>query len=181
MNKRPPHIRLVDILPGPVATAESSPRATVGKRRVVKGEQLKFNLDGSHEEKRVMLVPMNNMHGQRFAELVSNLRPKVVLDMRHAIRFDLPGTNRSHIFAHFSHFEAFYTTASLPWHEFNSADFMLDRGTLSQRLHHEILERPEDCILILLPESVHAKWLRTYLNRRLSESAKTDWHIEEIL
>ncbi|MCO6426039.1 hypothetical protein [Sinorhizobium meliloti] len=152
---------------------------TTGKRRAIRGEQLRFDLDGATEEKRVVLVPMSMMHGRRFAEIVSEMKPKIVLDMRHAIRFDLPGTNRSHIFAQFTSVAAFYTTASLPWHEFTPADFMLDRGKLSQRLHHEIFEREEDRIMILLPDTLQATWLRTYLNRRLSEWAKSDWRIEE--
>ncbi|MGA1834271.1 hypothetical protein [Rhizobium wenxiniae] len=142
---------------------------------------MKFDLDDARREKRVIIVPMNFIHGHRFVELVATMKPKVVLDMRHAIRFDLPGTNRSNIFARFANVEAFYTTASLPWHELSTADFMLDRGNLSQRLHHEILERAEERVMILVPEAMHARWLRIYLNRRLTEAAKSDWLVEEAI
>lgn len=179
MSKLPTHIRLVDTKGEDPALP--SPKTTVGKRSTRKGEQLRLDLDGEHHEKRVVLVAMDSIHGRMFSDLIFALRPQIVLDMRHAIRFDLPGTSRAQIFARFTEVQAFYATASIPWHELKASDFMIDRGSLSHRLHHEILERTEHQIMILLPAPNHARYLRSYLNRKLSERAEQDWEIKEVI
>ncbi|MDW9776535.1 hypothetical protein GOA89_33170 [Sinorhizobium meliloti] len=176
MKKISPHLRLVasDALP----TQAIQEKVTISKRKPKPGEQLSFDLEHG-QEKRVILVAMAALHGQRFTELIASIKPKIVLDTRHAIRFDLPGTSRSHVFAKLASVHAFYTKASIPWHELRAEDFMVERGPLSQRLHHEILEREEDCIMVLLSDAQHLRLFRSYLNRQLSSSSSRDWTIEE--
>ncbi|WP_156392777.1 hypothetical protein [Rhizobium sp. Root482] len=177
MKKILSHLRLV--ASDPALTRAVQERVTVGKRKLKFEEQLSFNLEGEVQEKRVILIAMAPLHGRRFMELIASIKPKVVLDTRHAIRFDLPGTSRSYVFARFASIHAYYAKAHIPWHELRAADFMLERGPLSNRLHHEILEREEDCIMVLLPDAEHLGLFRSYLNRQLSTSSKMDWRIEE--
>lgn len=179
MKTAPPHIRLV--VSEPASTQVKPEKVTVGKRRPKRGEQLKLDLESGRDEKRVVLVAMGSIHGHRFTDLIVTIKPNIVLDTRHAIRFDLPGTDRSYVFAKLNAVSAFYAKASIPWHDLKAADFMADRGPISQRLHHEILERAEKRIMVLLPDIEHLSLLRSYLNRQLSGSANNDWRVEEVV
>jgi len=172
-----PHIRLV--VSEAAVPSEAPNRVTVVKRRTRQGEQLKLDLTGCHEEKQVFLVAMGTVHGSRFMELIHSIKPKIVVDTRYSIRFDLPGTSRDHVFAKFSNLQAFYSKASIPWHQLSASDFMVDKGPISIRLHHEILERAEDRIMVLIPDTQHLRLLRSYLNREVSKSSEVNWRIEE--
>jgi hypothetical protein len=128
----------------------------------------------------VAIVPMEQIHGERFHAAFDKIRPKVVIDLRHAIRFDLPGTNRLAIFRLFSKVQTFYTIASLPWHQLEARRLMTENWDLSERLTHEVLERRQSPVMLLVPLTEHAIMLRSYLNRVLNERAKISWCMEQI-
>lgn len=179
VTKQTNHIKLV--VSGFVQADKADFRTTIGKRPARKGEQLVLDLGEIPHEKQLTIVCMDSIHGKTLCNIISNLRPQVAVDLRHAVRFDLPGTNRDQVFMRFNEAKTFYTQAGLPWHELKPADFMADRTSLSHRLHHEILERAEAVILLLLPSPEHSKYLRSYLNRKLSEKAGHPWRIEEVV
>ncbi|WP_354345803.1 hypothetical protein [Phyllobacterium ifriqiyense] len=155
-------------------------KATTGHRSSGKDVQLTFDFGQARHEQLLTIVAMDSIHGKTLCNLILTLRPQVAVDLRHAVRFDLPGTNRHQIFSCFNETRTFYTQASIPWHELKPADFMTDRTSLSHRLHHEILERSESALMLLLPSLEHSRYLRSYLNRKLSEKADQPWRIEEV-
>lgn len=129
------------------------------------------------EHNKMTIAVMDTVHGIEFCDIVSELRPKVVLDMRRSVRFDLPGSSRSHIFRQFSKNGTLYSRASLKWHDLTPSDFMLGENSLSIRLKHELLEREESPLLILVQKSSHAQLLHSFVNRQLQESGKDNWLI----
>ena len=154
-------------------------KVSAGKKKFAVGEQLSLDLGQAVYKKNIVIVAMEFMHGLTFESIIDTFDPKITLDLRHAVRFDMPGTNRNQVFSKFKSHNTFYTQANLPWHQLTPADFMLGESEISQRLAHEILERQEANIMLLVPNQQFATYLRTYLNRKLSELFSDNWRIEE--
>ena len=178
VSSPPTHLRLVTD-----AEAAASLAGTAPKRRgvaVAEGEQLTFDFWEEQDPQRlIVLVAMDAIHGRTLCELILRTKPRVALDMRYAVRFDLPGTNRTQVFLHFHETNTMYSKSSIPWHQLKAADFMIDRGPISQRLYHEVLERNIDPIMLLVPQPDHARFVNAYLNRKMSEHVDHAWRIEQ--
>ncbi len=173
------HLKVVD-------SGESSDGETGRKSRLRSGEtmaplgyQMPLPLENESDSKKIVVVAMDDVHGTQFCSLVINLKPRTVVDVRHLIRFDLPGTSRKEVFSCFGAVHALYVNASLPWHELQPRDFISEDGTLSQRLSHEVIEREDSPILLLASKEPNARFLASYLHRVLSSQATCPWKIEQ--
>lgn len=139
--------------------------------------QLSFEFCQNEKSNKLTIVVMETVHGLDFCNLVSDLVPKIILDMRLSVRFDLPGSSRDHIFNQFKRSRALYSRASLNWHDLTHSDFMLGENSLSNRLNHELLEREESPLLILVQKPSHAQLLHSFVNRQLKGNGKENWSV----
>ena len=110
----------------------------------------------------IVIVPMDHIHGVQLCRLILDLKPRTAVDLRHLIRFDLPGTSRTEIFHHLKNAHTLYVKASLPWHELQPRDFITDGTPLSQRLNHEVVERKDSPVLLFASKKDEARYLTAY-------------------
>ena len=134
-------------------------------------QQLSFGFDQEKQQIDLAIVSMELVHGLDFYEIISQLKPKVVLDVRHSVRFDLPCVNRSVIFKKFDECGSFYSHISLKWHKFNKSDVMLGNIVFPQKLNHELFERTDIPLLMLVQKAFQANWLQTLIHRRFAENS----------
>lgn len=129
---------------------------------------------------RIVIAPMDDIHGSALNTAIVEYRPRAVLDLRHALRFDLYGTDRRTIFAYFNAFHTYYSVSSVPWHALSAKDFMSEASRVIPRVRHELIERDQSPLMLFVPKTEHANMLRIYLNRLLSARAKISWALEQI-
>ncbi|WP_249696553.1 hypothetical protein [Stappia sp. WLB 29] len=132
-------------------------------------EQLSFRFDTETEgpESVIYIVTMDNIHGRKFCDIIIAKKPKIIIDLRQTVRFDLPGTNRDVVFKHFNASNSLYLRNPLPWHELRIRDFILGERKISLRLEHEVAERKQNPVLILAPSAEKAPSLISYIGRSL--------------
>lgn len=147
-------------------------------RSAQRPQQLKLPFDlPSEPELIIKIVAMDSVHGRLLNEILEQFEPEVVLDLRHAVRFDLPGTSRQLVFSHLSRLHAHYSVDSIPWHAIQPTDLMTMQWGLSPRLLHELLHEGSSRLLLLVPKPDHARLLASYLNRVLSEQSTQEWEM----
>ena len=150
-----------------------------GRSRVQESEQLSFSFDDVEIQggRCVEIIAMDGLHGKRLCELIISKKPKVVLDLRHAIRFDLPGTSREQILNYFRATKTLYVRDPIPWHNMKRRDFISGDRVISQRLEHEAVERKQSPVMLFVPKDEHVNLLTAYLNRVLSQRGEGPWAI----
>lgn len=130
--------------------------------------------------KRVVIVCMDSVHGRVLNDTILKVRPKTVLDLRHAARFTLYGTDRDTVFMHLNAVRSHYRIAAFPWHQFTARDFMVDASGLVPHVRHELVEREDSPVMLLVSKPEHAAMLASYANRLLSERSAQSWSIESV-
>lgn len=150
--------------------------------RAPSNEQLCFSFDDEelHDSHRIEIVSMDGLHGKRLCELILSKRPKVAVDLRHVIRFDLPGTSREQVLSYFRATSTLYVREPLPWHILQRRDFVSGGKTISQRLEHETVERKQSPVMLFVPKDEHVRFLTAYLNRVCSNRAEGRWEISAL-
>ncbi len=128
----------------------------------------------------VFVVAMDTVHGRTLQKAVLFHKPRSVIDLRYAARFDQYGSDRDTLFAYFKSVGSYYVLDSMPWHDLSVRDFMIEGGVQVPRAHHELIELNKGAVMFLVPKPQHANMLLVYLNRMLSAKAKTSWRIEQI-
>jgi hypothetical protein len=131
-------------------------------------------------ELRVLVVAMDTVHGRTLQKAVVSNKPRSVIDLRYAARFDQYGSDRDTLFAYFKSVGAYYALDSMPWHDLSVRDFMTETDLLVPRVHHELVELGKGAVMFFVPKPQHASMLIAYLNRMLSSKAKSSWGIERI-
>lgn len=158
----------------------SVPTEVSGARsRVASNEQLSFSFedDDRFDGRRIEIVSMDGLHGKRLCELILSKKPRVALDLRHVIRFDLPGTSREQVLSYFRAANTLYVRDPLPWHALQRKDFIAGNRVISQRLEHETVERKHSPVMLFVPKDEHAGFLAAYLNRVFSTRGGEPWEI----
>lgn len=160
-------------LPAPEVVDESH------RSRARFGEQLSFSFHDVEVKRgqRIEIVAMDGLHGRRLCELIMLKKPKVTLDLRHVIRFDLPGTSREQVLSYFRATNTIYVRDPIPWHDLQRRDFMSGNRIISQRLEHETVERKQSPVMLFVPKHEHVKFLTSYLNRVFSMRGEGPWEI----
>jgi hypothetical protein len=129
---------------------------------------------------RVFVVAMDTVHGRTLQKAVLSYKPRSVIDLRYAARFDQYGSDRDTLFAYFKAVGSYYALDSMPWHDLSVRDFMTEGGVQVLKAHHELVELDRGAVMFFVPKPQHASMLIAYLNRMLSAKAKTSWRIEQI-
>ncbi|MCR6727129.1 hypothetical protein [Agrobacterium fabrum] len=129
---------------------------------------------------RVFVVAMDTVHGRTLQKAVLSHKPRSVIDLRYAARFDQYGSDRDTLFAYFTSVGSYYALDSMPWHDLSVRDFMTEGGVRVPRAHHELLELDKGTVMFFVPKPQHANMLIAYLNRMLTAKAKTSWRMEQI-
>jgi hypothetical protein len=129
---------------------------------------------------RVFIVAMDTVHGRTLHKAVLSNKPRSVIDLRYAARFDQYGSDRDTLFAHFRAVGSYYVLDSMPWHDLSTRDFMTEGCVQVPRVHHELVELGQGAVMLFVPKPHHASMLTAYLNRMLSAKAKISWRIEQI-
>ncbi|KSV67438.1 hypothetical protein N185_30610 [Sinorhizobium sp. GW3] len=132
-------------------------------------------------ELRVFIVAMDTVHGRMLHQAVLSHKPRSVIDLRFAARFDQYGSSRDMLFEYFKAIGAYYALESMPWHDLSVRDFMTEGCVQVPRLHHELVKLGKGAVMLFVPKPQHAAMLTTYLNRMLSTRAGTSWRIEQIV
>lgn len=158
------------------------PAPDVRGRCASSNEQLCFSFsdEQSHDSHRIEIVSMDGLHGKRLCELILSNRPKVAVDLRHVIRFDLPGTSREQVLSYFRATSTIYVREPLPWHILQRRDFISGDTIISQRLEHETVERKQSPVMLFVPKDEHVSYLTAYLNRVFSHRGKGRWEISAV-
>lgn len=141
--------------------------------------QLELDL-GDDRVRRILVAAMDRIHGLRLHELVTEVHPVVVLDLRNTIRFDLPGTNRDRFLEIVSRVQSSYMRAPMTWHGDLRAPVHIDL-VLPVRLHHEVVERHDGNLMLLVNKPEHALRISSMLNVTLSQNHIKKWDIEQVM
>lgn len=131
-------------------------------------------------ELRVFIVAMDTVHGRTLHDAVFSSKPRSVIDLRYAARFDQYGSSRDTLFEYFRSVGSYYVLDSIPWHELSARDFMTEGRLVLPRLHHELVELGRGAVMIFVPKPQHSNMLSTYLNRMLSTKVQISWCVEQI-
>lgn len=129
---------------------------------------------------RVFIVAMDTVHGRTLHKAVLSNKPRSVIDLRYAARFDQYGSDRDTLFKYFKAVGSYYALDSMPWHDLSVRDFMTEGCVQVPRIHHELVKLGKGAVMLFVPKPQHASMLTTYLNRMLSTKAKISWRIEQI-
>lgn len=140
--------------------------------------QFRFNFD-VEPIRRIVLIPMDEVDGILLHHLVFELAPIAAMDLRHAVRFDLPGTNRSRFFGDLRLAHTLYIREPIEWHDLDITPFAVDAGLVPARLFHEIIEREDGHVLLLVPNKRSATIMASALNLALTRKKTHGWRIEQ--
>lgn len=141
--------------------------------------QLELDL-GDDRIRRILVAAMDRIHGLRLHELVAEVHPVTVLDLRHTIRFDLPGTSRLMFLESVSRVRSLYMRVPMEWHGDVQSAVNVD-VVLPVRLHHEVVERRDGNLMLLVKKPEHALRISSMLNVTLSKSDLHGWDIEQAI
>lgn len=139
--------------------------------------QLEFNFEVEIPSNKLALVAMEEIHGTQFCEFILDFSPRIALDTRRLVRFDLPGSSRDRIFQCFKASNTLYSTDEISWHQLRARDFLVSDTFVSQRLAYEIFEERIAPIMVMVQKSEHANWLHSHLNRYLAKLGDQNWQI----
>lgn len=159
-------------------TPEASARRTA--QSLPRAEQLDLFDAPALPDLHVLVVAMDTVHGRTLHKAVLSHKPRSVIDLRYAARFDQYGSDRDTLFAYFKSVGCYYALDSMPWHDLSVRDFMMEGGVHVPRAHHELVEFDKGTVMFFVPKPHHINMLIAYLNRMLSAKAKTSWRIEQI-
>lgn len=140
--------------------------------------QFRFNFD-VEPVRRIVLIPMDEIDGVLLHQLVFELTPIAAMDLRHAVRFDLPGTNRSRFFGDLRLAQTLYIREPIEWHELMLSPFAVDSTLVPMRLFHEVIEREDGHVMLLLPNKQSAVVMASALNLALTQRKTHGWRIEQ--
>jgi hypothetical protein len=149
------------------------------RRRLRQRRDGQMYLDLPQQEVRTFfIVAMDEVHGTRLAQVISLARPSTVIDLRYAIRFDIPAMNRSLFFDCLSRNDAHYLRIPIAWHELKPS-FVKTMAAIPHSLRHELIERKDGNLVLLVPKSEHARHISSELNLVLSSASEEDWDLEQ--
>lgn len=140
--------------------------------------QFRFNFD-VEPIRRIVLIPMDEVDGILLHHLVFELEPIAAMDLRHAVRFDLPGTNRNRFFGDLRLAHTLYIREPIEWHDLDITPFAVDAALVPARLFHEIIEREDGHVLLLVPNKQSATIMASALNLALTRKKTHGWRIEQ--
>lgn len=127
----------------------------------------------------ILIVPTEFMNGPALRSIISERRPRSVVDLREMIRFDLPGTSRDDVFRTMRLYNTFYVSDPLPWHRLDAKAFAMLQGPISSVLFHEIVERKSECVLVFVFRHDESRLIVAHLNKILSEQMRVPYSIVE--
>ncbi|MET0376525.1 MAG: hypothetical protein ABW128_20015 [Rhizorhabdus sp.] len=131
--------------------------------------------------RRIVLVAMDEIHGSRVQNAIFSLRPSAVVDLRHAVRFDLPGTSRRRFFDEMEKVGALYVRTPVEWHRLETKPMAVNAAVLPVRLRHEVIERNKGHMLLLVPKSTHLRFIASALNLAMSSEHISGWKLEQVV
>lgn len=141
--------------------------------------QLELDL-GDDPVRRILVAAMDRLHGLRLHALLVEIHPVLVLDLRNTIRFDLPGTSRNLFLQTVSKARSSYMRAPMEWHRSVQAPVHIEVN-LPGRLRHEVIEKHEGNLMLLVNKPEQALHVSSMLNVTLSQSHLTGWDIEQAM
>jgi hypothetical protein len=138
---------------------------------------MELDLGDDDRVRRILVAVMDRIHGTRLHDLVVEIHPAVVLDLRNTIRFDLPGTSRDRFLDSVSRIRSSYMRAPMPWTADIGGPVLVDYD-LPVRLHHEVIERSDGNLMLLVNKPEHAFRISSILNVALSKKSLRRWDIQ---
>lgn len=109
---------------------------------------------------------------------MTNLHPVLVMDLRHSIRFDLPGTSRSLFLDRVAYLRSCYMREPIEWHRLEIRPATVG-GRLPPKLHHEVVERGNGNLMLLVAKPEHGRHVSSMLNLALAGTRTQGWRIEQ--
>lgn len=159
-----------------VATKKRSKAKGNMRLRPVHTDQLSFDLQ-QDPLKQIVIVAMDEIDGTHLRQLIDLTQPKFLLDLRHVVRFDNPGSSRDHFFNLLSKSKSLYTREPIAWHSIDTAPLAVDVSMLPARVRHEVVEQHHSNVVLLVSKSAECRKLASVLNLALSRDRATNWVI----
>jgi hypothetical protein len=128
--------------------------------------------------KQIVIVAMDEIDGAHLRQLLDVTQPRYLLDLRHVVRFDNPGSSRDHFFNHLSKSRASYARDPIAWHTIDVAPFAVDADLLPARLRFEVIEQLHDNVVLLVSKPTESRKLASVLNLALSRESTSNWVIQ---
>ncbi|MCL6698884.1 hypothetical protein LZ496_08840 [Sphingomonas sp. NSE70-1] len=137
-----------------------------------------FSFDLQHNAlKQIVIVAMDEIDGVHLRQLLDVTQPKYLLDLRHVVRFDNPGSSRDHFFNHLSKTKSLYTRDPIAWHSIDTAPLSVDADMLPARVRYEVVEQHDNNVMLLVSKPTESRKLASVLNLALSRDRATNWVI----
>jgi len=158
----------------------SSTPTSVAPRRLKTDSQGQLQLDLKDGNIRhIRIIAMDVVHGAKLSTMFDRLQPTTVLDLRKTLRFDQPGLSRYSFFNQLSRIRSAYFKEPIEWPKLK-AYHLSSSQPLSARVYHEVVERWDGHLVLLVSKAEHARYLEVALNRALSERRSDGWDIEQV-
>lgn len=153
-------------------------RPAVRQRNTSDLKQLDLPLSNAPPHRLITIIAMDIIHGCRLHETLVDLKPAVAIDLRHVVRFDLPDFSRLKFFADLSATNALYVRAPVEWHRVETRPLVDNRDSLPSRVRHELVEREDGNVLLMVAKTEQQRHVAAHLNFLLSELHRSDWRID---
>ena len=144
------------------------------------GYQLSLPFAESAEDCKIFVAVVDEIHGLHLCDVIFEYRPEKVIDIRHLVRFDLPGIFREMFFNLIDRANSKYIRIPIPWHQLSIREIMSGQAPISNELIRAIVETKDGRLLLLVSSFSEAERLEIVINRVFSEVATCPWNVERI-
>ena len=141
------------------------------------GHQWPLPLDDKSISRKIIIVITNETHGQSMRKLIEDEEPHSVLDLRHLLRFDMPGISRDVFFEQLRMYSSRYVRIPIAWHKLSQRDFMSGNVCIPAELTREVTADDASTRVLLVTTEQEASELAIFINGVLSLEAKESWNV----
>ena len=141
------------------------------------GHQLPLPLDDKSIKRKIIIVIANETHGRTMCKLIEDEEPHSVLDLRHLVRFDMPGITREVFFEQLRMYSSRYVRIPISWHKLSQRDFMSGNVCIPIELTREVTADDARTRVLLVSTEREASGLAVFINEVLSMEEKESWKV----
>ena len=144
------------------------------------GFQLPLPFDDEIVELDFFVVAANELEGFDLCGIISELSPIEIIDLRHVVRFDFPGSNRKHFFQCVKNVSAEYILEPVPWHKMSIKEIMGGGDQALNVILSNLLSGKRGRILFMVTTFSEIEKLEICINFLLSTEGNQSWKVERI-
>jgi hypothetical protein len=114
--------------------------------------------------KRIIIIPISEIHGNVLFKEINTYKPTVFIDVRHTTRFDIPNCNRNIFFRWVSMQSALYTRCPMEMGIRSGGPLSVDYINIDQRVEYEILHGSSNSLMLLTSSRKKACGMMSIIN-----------------